>query len=41
MNCEKCGKCSKVNGRSTHRTEEEKNNITKVEDIEKKIFLIG
>lgn len=29
MNCEKCGKCSKVNGRSTHRTEEEKNNITK------------
>lgn len=29
MNCEKCGKCSKKNGRTTHRTEEEKKNLTK------------
>lgn len=29
MNCDKCGKCSKQNGRSTHRTEEEKKNLTK------------
>ena len=29
MNCEKCGKCSKQNGKSTHRTEEEKKNLTK------------
>lgn len=29
MNCEKCGKCCKQNGRSTHRSEEEKKNLTK------------
>ena len=29
MNCEKCGKCCKQNGRSTHRTEEEKKKLTK------------
>ena len=29
MNCEKCGKCNKINGKSTHRTEEEKKKLTK------------
>ena len=29
MNCEKCGKCCMQNGRTTHRTEEEKKNLTK------------
>ena len=29
MNCEKCGKCCKANGKSTHRSEEEKKNLTK------------
>ena len=29
MSCEKCGKCCMQNGRSTHRTEEEKKNLTK------------
>lgn len=29
MNCEKCGKCCVQNGKSTHRTEEEKKNLTK------------
>ena len=29
MDCEKCGKCCKQNGKSTHRTEEEKKNLTK------------
>lgn len=29
MNCEKCGKCCIKNGRSTHRTAEEKKNLTK------------
>lgn len=29
MECDKCGKCCKQNGRSTHRTEEEKKDLTK------------
>ena len=29
MNCEKCGKCCMQNVRTTHRTEEEKKNLTK------------
>ena len=29
MNCKNCSKCSNKNGRSTHRTEEEKKNLTK------------
>ena len=29
MDCEKCGKCCKQNGRNTHRTDEEKKNLTK------------
>ena len=29
MNCDKCGKCSTQNGKSTHRTDEEKKNLTK------------
>ena len=29
MNCEKCGKCSMQNGKTTHRTDEEKKNLTK------------
>lgn len=29
MGCDKCGKCCEQNGRSTHRTEEEKKELTK------------
>ncbi len=29
MSCEKCGKCCMQSGKSTHRTEEEKKNLTK------------
>lgn len=29
MNCDKCGKCSMQSGKSTHRTEAEKKNLTK------------
>ena len=29
MNCEKCNQCNNHSGRSTHRTEEEKKNLTK------------
>lgn len=29
MECNKCEKCCKQNGRSTHRTDEEKKNLTK------------
>lgn len=29
MGCDKCGKCGEQNGRSTHRTEEEKKNLRK------------
>ena len=29
MNCDKCGKCCTQQGRSTHRTEEDKKNLTK------------
>ena len=29
MNCEKCGKCCIQSGKSTHRSEEEKKNLTK------------
>lgn len=29
MNCEKCGKSSNLNGKSTHRTEEEKKKLTR------------
>lgn len=29
MNCERCSKCCIKNGKSTHRTEEEKKNLTK------------
>lgn len=29
MSCKNCNKCCKQNGKSTHRTEEEKKNLTK------------